>query len=795
MTPFVAALLLKVTLILTLALVVVAVMRAFAPSVRHVILLGALGAGLALPVLMAVSPQWNVALLPADAGPTLPVASRAVDASVLASLATPRTESRVGSVPAAGAIGRQSIVERTPTRSIAGRSPLEFLPLIWLIGFVSVIGWLVIGRFRLDHIAGMSWPLTDTEWTRILDEERSAAGVSRPVRLLSSPAVSTPLTWGWRAPVILLPEDAVDWAEAHRRIVLRHELAHIARSDALAQLLAGVACAAYWFHPLVWVVERRMRAECERACDDTVVSHGTPAAEYAAHLLEVARSARSFGAPGFLSVAMARPSQLEGRLLAVLSESRRRVSLSRGARLVAAILVALIVVPLAAFRAVPKSAPAAGSIAPSTTLSLVAASDNTDGKVDPTEHEALPLVPQGQADTTFELSAAARNGGTLELDLKTGGNVTVTSWDRPQILVHASLAGRDWRRTRVTLAPTSDGARLESRFSPSGGNQSSRHSFEITVPRQYDVRISSSGGSISLSGLNGTFSGNTGGGEIDIRNSSGEATIQTGGGDIRVRDSRLAGQVSTGGGTVRIEGVTGNLSGSSGSGPVVISKRNGVSVTRSGGVNIVGVSYGDSATIHAGGGSGSGSGSGTTISSYSSSGGSATTVGGPISVNSAGGGLSLPSAPEGARVVTGGGAIHVGPSAGSLYVSTGGGPIDVGPARGSVAANTGAGDVSVQLEGASGHTVDISSGTGRVELLVPTNLDAVLDLETAYTESFGRKTRIISDIPVQVTETTAWDDRDGTPRRYVRTRQTVGRGGPVIKVRTVNGDIVLRRTP
>src|SRR5207237_1333891 len=177
------------------------------------------------------------------------------------------------------------------------------------------------------------------------DDARAEAGVTRDVRLLSSSVVSTPLTWGSTSPVILLPEDAVDWSEDHRRVVLRHELAHVARRDSLAQLVAGFVCALYWFHPLVWIAERRLRAECERACDDTVVSLGTPAAEYAAHLLEVARSARAFGAPGFLSVAMARPSQLEGRLLAVLNESRQRISLSRGARRVTVVASGLLLIP------------------------------------------------------------------------------------------------------------------------------------------------------------------------------------------------------------------------------------------------------------------------------------------------------------------------------------------------------------------------------------------------------------------------------------------------------------------
>ncbi|HEX7595673.1 MAG TPA: M56 family metallopeptidase, partial [Gemmatimonadaceae bacterium] len=238
----------------------------------------------------------------------------------------------------------------------AGLAVLPLLPLFWAIGFAGVIAWLIIGHIGLRRIAARSWPLDSEHWIRILEEERTYAGVTKPVILRSSSAISTPLTWGVRVPVILLPEDALEWPEAHGRIVLRHELAHVARGDALTQLTAGLVCAAYWFHPLAWITERRLRAECERACDDNVVSLGTPAAEYAAHLLEVARSARAFGAAGFLSVAMARPSQLEGRLLAVLSESRRRVRLSSRARPAAAVLSALVLLPLAAFRAVPSTA-------------------------------------------------------------------------------------------------------------------------------------------------------------------------------------------------------------------------------------------------------------------------------------------------------------------------------------------------------------------------------------------------------------------------------------------------------
>jgi len=95
--------------------------------------------------------------------------------------------------------------------------------------------------------------------------------------------------------------------------------------------------------------------------------------------------------------------------------------------------------------------------------------------------------------------------------------------------------------------------------------------------------------------------------------------------------------------------------------------------------------------------------------------------------------------------------------------------------------------------GAGAHSVDVTSGKGQVVLDLPRDLDATLELETAYTDNLGHKTSIVSDWPLQSTETDNWDRSEGTPRRYVRARQTIGRGGSTIRVRTVNGNVVVHR--
>jgi hypothetical protein len=109
-----------------------------------------------------------------------------------------------------------------------------------------------------------------------------------------------------------------------------------------------------------------------------------------------------------------------------------------------------------------------------------------------------------------------------------------------------------------------------------------------------------------------------------------------------------------------------------------------------------------------------------------------------------------------------------------------------------VRANTGAGDVEVTLAAAGGEPqlVEVSSGNGRVEIVLPPGFGGTLDLETAYTRRTG-PTTITAPGALERT-TTDWDDRQGTPRRYVRARGAIGSGSGLVRVRTVNGDVVVR---
>src|SRR5262249_19282040 len=159
----------------------------------------------------------------------------------------------------------------------------------------------------------------------------AAVEVWPPIELFFVRDLPVAVTAGVRRPVLLLPESARGWDEGRRRVVLLHEMAHVARRDWPALLAGEIAVAVYWLHPLAWVLARRLRRDGERAADDLVLASGTKPSVYAGHLLGIIRSLR----PGswretLPAMGMARPSHFEERVRAILAPGMRRRRVSRG---------------------------------------------------------------------------------------------------------------------------------------------------------------------------------------------------------------------------------------------------------------------------------------------------------------------------------------------------------------------------------------------------------------------------------------------------------------------------------
>jgi len=377
----------KATTVVGVAALVCWLLRRGSAAIRHFIWATAVVGVLVLPGLALLVPDWHVAPLPAASSGEAMVSRQAytpppVRAAHVARdtySPVPLFEARAQRSPSAAP--RHTEATATPAsfsgseppvrqsaRPIPDRQMISFLLLaLWIAGAMVALGRLLAGHAHLWWMQRHADPITDPAWLelarRVADQLRFAApnggGTARmgTIRLLRCRRPTMPVCWGVRRPSLLLPSDVDSWTEARKRIVLLHELAHAKRGDCLTQALAQTAIAMHWFNPFVWLAVRHLRTERERACDDLVLASGANAPDYADHLLDIARAFRTAGCPSWAAVAMARPSQLEGRLRAILDRHRDRRALTRPASAAAAVLTLAMVGTLAAVQ--PAPAPAA----------------------------------------------------------------------------------------------------------------------------------------------------------------------------------------------------------------------------------------------------------------------------------------------------------------------------------------------------------------------------------------------------------------------------------------------------
>ncbi len=174
--------------------------------------------------------------------------------------------------------------------AVAGRRAPVHLPwreallLIMAAGCAGRAIWLAAGlgklrRWRRDAKAYAPLPAR-------LAELREAIAPEATVQL--SAAVSGPVTFGWRRPVVMLPDEFQDLPAAIQEAVVCHELLHVRRGDWMVTLVEQAIRAALWFHPAVWWVIGQIQLTREQTVDSEVVALTRNRQQYLNALLAMA---------------------------------------------------------------------------------------------------------------------------------------------------------------------------------------------------------------------------------------------------------------------------------------------------------------------------------------------------------------------------------------------------------------------------------------------------------------------------------------------------------------------------
>lgn len=229
------------------------------PSVRYAI-------GLAVLALMLLAPVVTLFLYSRQPAP----------------LASLKTSSPL--VTAAWPIAKGNTASGGATVSARARSFDAFPWLVeaWLMGVAllsirSAGGFFLLERERRRTLAVVSDQVLDICF-RLQDQ----LGITRAIQYCESASLQAPAVIGWFRPIVFLPVSALTGlSDEQLRMVIAHELAHIQRFDAFVNVFQICAETLLFYHPAVWWLNKRIRADRELCCDETAVTVCGNAVEYA----------------------------------------------------------------------------------------------------------------------------------------------------------------------------------------------------------------------------------------------------------------------------------------------------------------------------------------------------------------------------------------------------------------------------------------------------------------------------------------------------------------------------------
>ncbi len=311
------------------------ILRGISASLRNLLWTSTVIALIILPILPPLVPSLELKIIP-ELVPGQPLEGAGMPASKIGGRDILEAES-----PGVGG---------TPDALKSGHPWTTWAAAAWILGGLLTFVWMSFGKIGLIQIERKSRLLSDESKNGLLDELRRHLGLRRRVRLFQNPTTAAAINRGIARPRIILPSEAAGWSPERLRVVFLHELAHIKRLDAIVDVFIHIALVVFWFHPLVWLACRRLRAERERTCDDVVLTAGIKASDYASHLMDVASELGSKPKPLWQVVTISQGSSLKDRLLCILDPKLNREAARPRYGIPSVILLAGILLPIASAR-------------------------------------------------------------------------------------------------------------------------------------------------------------------------------------------------------------------------------------------------------------------------------------------------------------------------------------------------------------------------------------------------------------------------------------------------------------
>jgi len=335
-------------------------------------------------------------------------------------------------------------------------------------------------------------------------------------------------------------------------------------------------------------------------------------------------------------------------------------------------------------------------------------------------------------------------GGLLDVNIETGGSIKVVGWNKNVVDVLVLLQGRNKNNVEFKIRKNSGGVSVYTEYIKKRSNNKLNCSIIVKVPLEYSIDFNTMGGEVYFKNIKGKFSGKTMGGEIELNQLKGIVDMTTMGGSISVFNSDLDGSVTTMGGGVDFDNVIGNINAKTMGGNIHhnVKKRKNNSGSKSN-----------------------------------------------VTIETMGGDIDVIDASYGAKVKTLGGNIHIKKAEKFIQATTMGGNIRIDEINGWVKTKTMGGNIKCTVVGSNNGKKDIqlTSMGGDIELYVPSNFSADIEIEITYNKYEDDDFEIASDFDLNTKI-----KRNGRNKKLIGTG-TSGNGKHRIVIKTASGSVYLKK--
>ena len=256
----------------------------------------------------------------------------------------PQTAQFSNPVAFSNIIGKPNLMEPPPSPSLTLQSEALIL---WFVVFLILGGIFFHQTRKLKKLINATTPIDEASLLNILSHSCQKLKIPKKISLRSSNNFSSPAVVGWLNPTIIIPKELLSGSENLEPILL-HELSHIKRGDVLVNWVQLVLQVLFWYHPLVWFANARIRRERERSCDDLVLTHlSSCPRSYANSLVQIAQNTLHKTSLVSNLIGMAEQGgDIFQRVKMILDSKRKVVPIMSRKMLVSLFVLGLVIIPL-----------------------------------------------------------------------------------------------------------------------------------------------------------------------------------------------------------------------------------------------------------------------------------------------------------------------------------------------------------------------------------------------------------------------------------------------------------------